>query len=88
VTFGIVPFEAMSCGRKVIAPEGFGAAELIEDGVNGFLVKNDFSDFPEKFKQLLDSDLKKKTIRKTVIDNMSLNVFGRKMERLLIGEEE
>lgn len=83
-SFGIVPFEAMACEREVIVPEGCGASELIEDGVNGFICKNDFSNFLEKLKQLLNSDLNKKTLRKTIIDNLSINVFGKKMEELLL----
>jgi len=36
--FGIEILEAMSCSRPVIASEGAGAAELITDGENGFVV--------------------------------------------------
>ncbi len=36
--FGLVYWEANACGRPVIGTTGSGAAEAIEDGVNGFLV--------------------------------------------------
>lgn len=35
--FGLVPCEAMSCGTPVICFDNSGAAELIEDGVTGYL---------------------------------------------------
>jgi len=82
--FGIVPFEAMSCEKKVIVPEFCGASELVEDGVNGFIVKKDFSNFREKMKELLNSDEKiAKNARKTVVENLSLDVFGKGFENLL-----
>ena len=36
--FGRVIVEAMLCGKPVIAAEAGGAMELVEDGINGFLV--------------------------------------------------
>ena len=40
-SFGRVYIEAMSYGRPVIAVKGGGASELIEDGINGYLVSKD-----------------------------------------------
>ena len=39
--FGLVYWEANACGRPAIGTAGSGAAEAIEDGVNGFLVPQD-----------------------------------------------
>lgn len=39
--FGMVVIEAMACGTPVIAMNKGAMAEIIEDGVNGFLVKNE-----------------------------------------------
>ena len=37
-TFGNVTLEAMACGVPVIAADATGAASLVEDGINGYLV--------------------------------------------------
>jgi glycosyltransferase involved in cell wall biosynthesis len=46
--FGIVPVEAMACGRPVVALDAGGAAETVVPGVTGWLVRNgaaaDFAD--------------------------------------------
>jgi len=38
--FGLVMMEAMACGTPVIAYPRGSVPELIEDGINGFLVRN------------------------------------------------
>ena len=56
-TFGLVMPEAMSCGLPVIAFDcPSGPANIINDGVDGFLIKNrDFSEYAEKLCQLIES---------------------------------
>ena len=38
--FGLVMIESLACGTPVIAYEGGSVAEVMEDGVNGFIVRN------------------------------------------------
>lgn len=55
--FGLVIVEAMSCGLPVIAFDcPSGPANIINDGVDGFLIKNrDVNDFAEKICMLIES---------------------------------
>jgi glycosyltransferase involved in cell wall biosynthesis len=39
--FGLVPLEAMSCGRPIVASRSGGIVETVVDGVTGFLVERD-----------------------------------------------
>lgn len=51
--FGLVVVEAMACGTPVIAFNMGSMAEIIDDGVNGFLVKpNDISAMEEAVKKI------------------------------------
>lgn len=56
-TFGLVMPEAMSCGLPVIAFDcPSGPANIINDGVDGFLIKNrDLGEYAEKLCQLIES---------------------------------
>lgn len=55
--FGLVMPEAMSCGLPVVAFDcPSGPAQIITDGVDGFLIKNrDISEFAEKLCLLIES---------------------------------
>lgn len=63
--FGLVMIEAMSCGTPVVGYPHGAVAEVIEDGVNGFLVNN-LSEMTEKI-QMMQSmgEAKEKSLRKT-----------------------
>lgn len=54
--FGLVLPEAMSCGLPVVAFDcPYGPADIITDGVDGFLVKNrDINEFANRVCQLID----------------------------------
>ena len=59
--FGLVMPEAMSCGLPVVAFDcPYGPADIITDGVDGFLIKNrDVSAFADRVCQLIeDKDLR------------------------------
>jgi glycosyltransferase involved in cell wall biosynthesis len=82
--FGIVPFEAMSCERRVIVPERCGASELIEDNKNGYIVKRDFSNFEEKYQCQTNYDTSiGKSARQTVLKNLAIDVMGKGFEKLI-----
>lgn len=56
--FGLVLPEAMSCGLPVVAFDcPYGPAEIITDGVDGFLIKNrDIQAFADRVCQLIDDE--------------------------------
>ena len=55
--FGLVLPEAMSCGLPVVAFDcPYGPADIITDGVDGFLIKNrDIKAFADRVSQLIES---------------------------------
>jgi D-inositol-3-phosphate glycosyltransferase len=70
-TFGLVTLESLACGTPVVATDVGAAGSVIEDGRNGYLVKNnDPENLAEKIGRALsriDENLKdKKSIRETV----------------------
>lgn len=56
--FGLVLLEAMSCGLPVVSFDcPYGPADIITDGVDGFLVKNrDINDFANRVCQLIEDN--------------------------------
>lgn len=47
--FGINLVEALACQVPVIAVDNRGHREIIENGINGFIIKNDLNDLVKKF---------------------------------------
>jgi len=60
-TFGMVVLEAMAAGLPVIISQNVGARDLVEEGVNGFVIAdgNDVGEAAEKMISLLDLDRRK-----------------------------
>ena len=67
--FGLVMPEAMSCGLPVVSFDcPYGPAEIITDGVDGFLIKNrDIHTFADKVCQLIENPPLRKEMGKQAI---------------------
>ncbi len=80
--YGNVIVEAMACGVPVIAYDLGGPGELIEDGVNGFLVKpNDIEGLIKATKSI--SEIKRQNCRNWVEKKASNKVFAERVENWL-----
>ncbi len=88
--FEVMPLavlEAMSSGCAVIAGNAFGIKDQLDEGVNGFVLKeNSAENLREKISLLLsDSKLQKKlgsSARKKVLKEFDVNVVSKKLENL------
>ena len=81
--YGNVIVEAMACGVPVIAYDLGGPGELIEDGVNGFLVKpNDIEGLIKATKSI--SEIKRKNCRDWFEKNATNKVFAEQVESWLV----
>lgn len=86
--FGLVVVEAMACGTPVIAFERGAMAEIIKNGVNGYLVKpGDIKDFSQKVKEIFslpnDQYLEmRRSARKAVEEHFALNEMVKKYTEL------
>lgn len=70
--FGLVIPEAMSCGLPVVSFDcPYGPADIITDGVDGFLIKNrDIHAFADKVCQLIeDEDLRRRMGRNGIVSS-------------------
>lgn len=89
--FGLVLVEAMACGKPVIASDLPGVRTVVDDGVNGFLVKSgDCDDLAAKMRYLLENDKLRKTFgkaaRKKVEEKYSWGEIGEELEKLYLEE--
>lgn len=78
--FGLVLIESMSCGTPIIAYPNGAIPEIVEDGVNGYLVKN-VSEMSEKIKEVEKIDRAK--CRKTVEEKFDIEQMVDAYETLL-----
>jgi len=67
--FGLVLSEAMSCGLPVVSFDcPYGPADIITDGVDGFLIKDrNIEDFADKVCQLIESEPLRQKMGKSAI---------------------
>lgn len=82
-TFGMAVLEAMSASLPVIITENVGAKDLVEDGVNGFIVdRDDIHAISSKIGFLLGAENREKMGRKAYLV-AAQNTWDRAAERLL-----
>ena len=69
--FGLVIPEAMSCGLPVVSFDcPYGPADIITDGIDGFLIKNrDMNEFVKKVCLLIDNPELRKTMGNAGIES-------------------
>jgi glycosyltransferase involved in cell wall biosynthesis len=72
--FGRVIVEAMLCGKPVIAAKAGGAMELVEDGINGFLVT---PNNPRQLAEVINNCLNETTKIATIANNAKINASQR-----------
>lgn len=92
-TFGLVLIEAMSVGKPVIGTNRGGVPEIIDDGVNGFLVEPGNADaLASKIEELAEDDEKRKQFslqaRKKVINQFDIDNHYQKLEASLMAESQ
>jgi len=85
--FGRVIAEAMACELPVVSTRVGGIPEVVDEGVNGFLVNyGEWDEMESKIKQLLSDDKLRRQMgeqgRKKVVENFSKNIILDKLERI------
>ncbi|MEA5550936.1 glycosyltransferase family 4 protein [Anabaena cylindrica UHCC 0172] len=72
--FGRVIVEAMLCGKPVVAAKAGGVMELVEDGINGFLVT---PNNPQELAQVINTCINETTRTATIANNARINASQR-----------
>ena len=85
--FGLTAIEAMACGKPVVASRVDGLAEIIQDGVNGFLASSeDVKSFADCIVALAKDEAKRKSIgetaRKCVEEKYAYPIFRERIKAL------
>ncbi|MFM2062173.1 MAG: hypothetical protein RLZZ507_1843 [Cyanobacteriota bacterium] len=86
--FGRVIVEAMLCGKPVVAAKAGGAMELVEDGINGFLVT---PNNPQELAQVINNCVQEKDMmqnianhaRITASQRFDVNIINQQIQELL-----
>uniref|UniRef100_A0A2S2P9P1 Alpha-1,3/1,6-mannosyltransferase ALG2 n=1 Tax=Schizaphis graminum TaxID=13262 RepID=A0A2S2P9P1_SCHGA len=85
--FGIVPLEAMYCGKPVVAVNNGGPKETIDNDHNGYLRNAEPEDFADAIKQLVEvegkADLFGKHGKKRFNDIFSFGAFKNQIDSIL-----
>lgn len=85
--FGIVPLEAMYCGKPVVAVNNGGPKETIENDFNGYLRNAEPEDFADAIKQLVEIEGKAELFgnhgKKRFNDIFSFEAFKIKIDSIL-----
>lgn len=66
-TQGLVTMEAMAAGLPIVAVNGSGTRDIVEDGKQGFLVPNDPEALGEAINRLLDAPDKRKKFQRNAL---------------------
>ncbi len=66
-TQGLVTMEAMAAGLPIVAVDGSGTRDIVEDGKQGFLVPNDPDALADAVNRLLDAPETMKKFRRNVL---------------------
>lgn len=84
--FGLVPLEAMSCSRPIVASASGGIAETVVDGVTGFTVeRGNAAELARRVEQLLEDRALAVRMgaagRRHVVESFDLREYAARLER-------
>ena len=80
-SFSMVKAEALACGKPVITFKTGGAPELIQDGINGFVVpRGDIHQAAEKIQWIKDDEISAAKCRESVYENSKDKAANRYVE--------